>query len=593
MTGALIENIPSTAETKSRWYAGITRYQWLVLVIASLGWVFDVFEGQIFVASMNEAMPSLLPEHVRTLGDAARKGYIAWYNNITFAAFLLGGALGGVVFGIVSDRIGRKKTMSLTIILYSLFTFVSALSQAWWHMAVFRFLVALGVGGEWAVASTLVAEVFPKRARAWSLGIFHASSVLGTFLAVAAGAFLIGNPQLFGAWAEKDPSIPWRVGFMVGVLPSLLIIWIRRSLKEPEQWQQARQTASENLNRQLGAFGELFGDEWRRRTVIGVGLAAIGLATFWGVHIYGKDLMRNHIARSLVPQYGPDSTKARESQHPELQSMVEQAWADMTRTMDIDLDRAEETSLLQATAAAFLAYDLRTAPLVQQRHERNGRIQFSVVAAQIRVPGSTDPATSTADVEIISPRRGGALAKELCERVKARLVQTIKRWEMFGMLVTTTGGGLGLICFGPICEWLGRRLAFCAFHLGGLVSALLAFQVLTTAPGGYFAPLPSSTATACLAIELVIFGFLTLGMHAGYAIYFPELFPTRLRATGAGFCFNFGRILAAPILFISGWMQRDWGFSLENAASLLALLYLIGAVLPFFGPETRGAELPE
>src|SRR5437660_4430494 len=103
----------SSTESSGRWYSGITGYQWLVLVIASLGWVFDVFEGQIFVASMNEAMPSLLPERVRTLDEAARRGYAAYYTNITFGAFLLGGAVGGVVFGIVSDRIGRKKAMSL------------------------------------------------------------------------------------------------------------------------------------------------------------------------------------------------------------------------------------------------------------------------------------------------------------------------------------------------------------------------------------------------------------------------------------------------------------------------------------------------
>jgi MFS family permease len=175
--------------TTSAWYHGVTRYQWTVLAIASIGWVFDVFEGQIFVASMNEAMPSLLP-------TGTSRETIAYYNNITFGAFLLGGALGGVSFGILSDRIGRTRTMVWTIVMYSAFTCLSAVSKEWWHMAVFRFLVAMGVGGEWAVASAMVAEVFPKRARAWSLGIFHASSVLGTYMATAAGVFIVGNPNL-------------------------------------------------------------------------------------------------------------------------------------------------------------------------------------------------------------------------------------------------------------------------------------------------------------------------------------------------------------------------------------------------------------
>ena len=81
-----------------RWYSGITLYQWLILLVASLGWVFDVFEGQVFVASMNEAMPELVPPEVRDLPPDQRQGALAFYNNITFGAFLLGGAIGGVLF---------------------------------------------------------------------------------------------------------------------------------------------------------------------------------------------------------------------------------------------------------------------------------------------------------------------------------------------------------------------------------------------------------------------------------------------------------------------------------------------------------------
>src|SRR5262249_19522669 len=160
----------------------ITRYQWVVLVIASLGWVFDVFEGQVFVATEKEAMPELL-------GGASAQN-VDLHTNLALGAFLLGGAAGGVLFGTLSDRIGRQKTLSLTILVYAVFTCLSAFSRTWWQMALFRFLVALGVGGEWAVASTFVAEVFPMRARAWSQSIFHASSVLGTFLAIAAGTFV-------------------------------------------------------------------------------------------------------------------------------------------------------------------------------------------------------------------------------------------------------------------------------------------------------------------------------------------------------------------------------------------------------------------
>jgi MFS family permease len=456
----------------TRWYAGITRYQWLVLLLASLGWVFDVFEGQIFVASMNEAMPALLP-------GGTPEGTVAYYNQLILGAFLVGGALGGVVFGALSDRLGRKRTLSYTILLYSAFTCLSALSQRWWHLAGLRFLVALGVGGEWAVASTLVAEVFPLRARAWSQSIFHASSVLGTFLAAAAGLFVVGNPRLglsFSFAGHTWDVASWRLGFLIGALPALLIIWVRLSLREPERWQKARRGEAAGQGG-AGRVGDLFQGALRRRTLVGVGLATVGLATFWGTHICGKDVLRK--------QY----------------------------------------------EAPFLA-------------------------------GLPAGATPEAREKALRPH-----------------AEAIKRGEMLGMFLVTAGGGLGLVLFGPLSERLGRRGAFLLFHLGGAAASAVLFLL--------------ATSFAALCLFLPVFGFLTLGLHAGYAVYFPELFPTRLRGTGGGLCFNLGRLLAAPILFLGGHMQKDWGFTLEGRASLLGLLFLVGVLLLLAAPETRGRDLLE
>ncbi|WP_339733439.1 MFS transporter [uncultured Gimesia sp.] len=459
---------------EEKWYDGISRYQWLVLTIASLGWVFDVFEGQIFVASMNEAMPSLVaPE--------TTKGQQALYNNIALGAFLIGGALGGIGFGALSDRIGRKKTMSLTILFYSFFTCLSAFSQDWWQLAGFRFLVALGVGGEWAVASTLVAETFPPKARARVGSIFHASSVLGTYLAILAGAFIIGNESI-QEYAQNVgyPSLPWRIGFALGVVPSFLIIWIRRSMKEPESWQHAQEVAKQDSSQTMGTIWDLLSPQYTKSTCIGVLLAAIGLATFWGVHIYGRNVFLNAVKADYVAEQFQDQ--------PDVPT--------------------------EETKAYF---------------------------------------------ETIKP--------------------TLKKWEMLGMFLATTGGGLGLLAFGPICEWFGRRGAFFLFNVGGLISSVILFQLLD-----------NSIVIGCF---LPIFGFLTLGMHAGYAIYFPELYPTRLRGTGTGFCFNAGRLLAAPILFIGGWMQKDWGYTMAQTATILSMLFIIGAILPYFAKETKGSALME
>ena len=454
------------AVSGKKWYEGITAYMWLVLVIGSLGWVFDIFEGQIFVASMKEAMPALLPE-----GTLA--GHIDLYNNIAMAAFLVGGALGGVVFGMISDRIGRTTTMVLTILMYSLFTCVTAFSQSWWQMVVLRFLVALGTGGEWAVASAMIAEVFPKRARARSLGIFHASSVLGTYLAVLAGAFIVGNPAL----GENA----WRWAFVIGAVPAVLTLWIRWKLREPQQWVEARKQSKSDKTKRAGRIVDLFSPGLAKNTLMGLILATVGLATFWGVHVYGRDLLRSIVERSYL-----------------------------------------------ADAAAA---------------------------------GNTAP------------------AKEILSSVSG----PIKRWEMLGMFLVTTGGGIGLLSFGPICERLGRRATFFLFQAGGLASALIVFQGMSNASAG------------ALCWMLPVFGFMTLGLHAGYAIYFPELFPTRLRGTGGGFCFNGGRFLAASILIVRGWMRSEQGLglSLESTASILSLLFVVGILVLLAAPETKGRELPE
>lgn len=447
----------STSPTS--WRDGVTRYQWLVLTIASLGWVFDVFEGQIYVSSVNEMVASLLPR------ESARD--IAQAKQVALSAFLLGGALGGVLFGVLADRIGRTKTMVVTILLYSLFTCATAFAQTWWQVVVLRFFVALGVGGEWAVASAFVAEVFPKHARAWSGAVFHGSSVFGTYLAVAAGAFIVGNPN-FG----------WRWGFGIGALPALLTLWIRWRLKDPEAWSVAQvQSASRPP---LAELRELFGRELRGRTFLATSLAFIGLATFWGVHINGKDFL---------------------------------------------MHRARERALVAENVSATASDEQKQ--LAHAKHK----------------------------IEI-------------------------KQAEMWGMFLVTTGGGLGLLAFGPICEWLGRRRAFFVFHFSGLIAALALFQGLAL------------FSDRVLTWSLPVFGFLTLGMHAGYAIYFPELYPTRLRSSGAGFCFNFARSATAVMLLVNGALQKA-GLSFENAASLLSLLFLVGIVLLAWAPETKGTELPE
>jgi MFS family permease len=457
------ENGGEHAAAERPWFAGISAYQWLVLLIACLGWIFDVFEGQIYEAVKNEAWPVLLP--------GADAGMKAFYNNLARAAFLVGGALGGVAFGVLSDRIGRVRTMMFTILMYSSFTCLTAFAQNAWHMIVLRLLVAAGVGGEWAVASAMVAEVFPQRARAWSLGIFHASSIFGLYAAVLAG-WLIGT----------HPALGWRWCFAVGLAPALLTAWIYTALREPQPWIEARLAAREGRTARAGRLLDLFTPQWIRATLVGLALATVGLATFWGVYVEGWNLVR------------------------ELEE--DRCLGDSAATLDPEARRQ--------AVAALSAHD-RTA---------------------------------------------------------------IQRTQMAAMFLVSTGGGLGLVSCGPLANRLGRRGAFLFFCLGGMAAALVLFQLLPLGP------------LWLLWTFLPVFGYFGTGMHAGYAIYFPELFPTRLRGTGSGFCFNGGRLLAAPILIVSGWLQKDVHMTLGATATVLSLLFLLGVVVLLFAPETKGRELP-
>ena len=476
----------SNDESRLKWYEGITKYQWLVLLIASLGWVFDVFEGQIFVASMTDAMPALLAPEADI---EPTKSLISKWNNIALGFFLLGGAVGGVFFGALSDRIGRSKTMIYTILFYSLFTCLSAFAQAPWQMVLLRFLVAMGVGGEWAVASAMVAEVMPTRSRPVMSSIFHASSVFGTLLAVTTIYFLIGNAS-FNAMLAEAGFEGWRVGFAIGVLPALLTVWIRWKLREPDSWQRAKDRAADDPTQARGRIKELFFAQNRRATFVGVSLAAVGLVTFWGIHIYGKNALLGPAEADVLEQAGLNPIEADAS--------------------------AEEKNTY----------------------------------------------------------------KNAKEKILKDNKPQIKRAELLGMTLNTIGGGLGLLMFGWISSKLGRRGAFVFYQVIAFGMVLLLFLYL----------IPNKASPAVLTFTLPIFGFFTLGMHAGYAVYFPELYPTRLRGTGTGFCFNMGRLGAAAVFFILVPLLE---LSPGRQVLWLSPVYLIGAVVVMFGKETRGEELPE
>lgn len=487
------------------WYEGVTGYQWLVLFVCSAGWMFDIFEGQIFVASMRDAMPQLLG------GVSADDPEVARWNNYSFSSFLFGGAIGGVFFGWLSDKWGRSKTMIVTILFYSLFTCVTALAQEPWHMVVLRFLVAMGVGGEWAVASAMVAEVMPKHSRPVMSSIFHASSVGGTLLAAAVGFFILAAKP----WGDTT----WKLGFLIGVIPALLILVIRWKMHEPEQWKKAQEKAAQDRSQATGKMGDLFNSENLRGTIVGVTLATIGLVTFWGCHIYGKNALMRH-AQNI-------------------------AYAGVSKDL-VQNPSSDEVALVRENAAKVLG----KAGIARMREQDPEKYKSLM-------EGSTDESYK--------------IARDV-------LGSYVKKAEMTSMTLNTIGGGLGLVLFGWVSTLLGRRGAFVFYHAGAAIMVVLMFKFL----------IPNGASFNTLAVALPIFGFLTLGMHAGYAVYFPELYPTKLRGTGTGFCFNMGRIGSALYLM---FIATQW--TPDQAALYMAPIYIVGIFVALAGPETRGAELKE
>jgi MFS family permease len=263
------ESTPAAAVTKTDkpWWRELTRYHWFVFVVAALGWLFDTMDQQLFTLARKPAMTELLGA---TPGDPN----VEWYSGLATSIFLIGWATGGLCFGALGDRIGRAKTMLLTILVYSIFTGLSALSRGPWDFMGFRFLTGLGVGGEFAVGVALLAEVMPDRARPFAIGWLQSLSAVGNI--TAALIAIVGTD--------------WRTMFWIGTVPALLAILIRRRLKEPEKWKEAVAAKKEKL----GSYAELFGDRrWRHHAIVGMALAFVGVVGLWGIAFFSFDLIRD------------------------------------------------------------------------------------------------------------------------------------------------------------------------------------------------------------------------------------------------------------------------------------------------------------
>ena len=235
-----------------KWYQDITPYQWRVLICACLGWALDIMDGYLYAIILFPSMSELL--------GTTQNATIGWYGGIVLSIFMIGWALGGLIFGPIADRYGRAKTMALTILIYAVFTGLCAVAGSWQELACYRFMTGLGIGGEWSAGAALIAESWPERSRAKAAGIMQSCGGIGFFLASL--LYLAVGP--YG----------WRWVFAFGILPAIVAFYIRRQLEEPERWRQAKALSN--------PLPEIFKKPLRRDVWVGTGLAVVATIGYQG-----------------------------------------------------------------------------------------------------------------------------------------------------------------------------------------------------------------------------------------------------------------------------------------------------------------------
>lgn len=247
--------------------------QWKNGIAAWLGWLFDGLDMHLymlvafpFVATLLGFSGPITPEMRQEVG---------YYSSMIQAAFLVGWALGGSFFGMVADRLGRSRALMLTILTYALFTGLSYFSHAWWHLLIFRFLAALGIGGEWAVGASLLSETWPRRWRPWMAAVLQTAVNIGVMLASLTIFVLAGFEH--------------RTVFLVGVLPAFLVLWIRRNVPEPEEWQGAKEKSAAAAP----AFADLFRGSVRRTTLLTLLVCALSLTGHWAFMFWYTQQLRS------------------------------------------------------------------------------------------------------------------------------------------------------------------------------------------------------------------------------------------------------------------------------------------------------------
>ena len=542
----------------------ITLYHWLVVLFASCGWLFDCMGQRIFVLSREPALRELL-------GATASDDKVKYWGGIATLLMMVGWATGGILFGMLSDHYGRVKAMVSTLLAYTIFSGLSGFSRTGVEFLVFRFLFGLGVGGMFGAATTLVAESVPKHFRTLALGSMQALSAFGTML--ASWLSLTITPGVEGFWGHYSG---WQVLSFVSVFPAILAVPMALILKEPQAWIKAKaEAATGGADKAVGSFADLFRHpRWRRSTLVGICLGVAGMVGLWGIAFFSPELITT--AFKNRPLQVEEILKPAEL-CAALKSAANPGIAHLKAKLSPDviqqLEQVGSGKEVPSATVQALVQDLNR--LIQQG-DLHDEEAFQSVNLKKRTKNLIQLVQKNGERQnIISLNR--QLVEQLFPGTIRELQKTIDRTRSRGTLLQDVGALLGMFAFTFAAAYFSRRTAF----LGSFVLCLCSVSFV-------FYSLKTETDVLWM---LPLMGFATLSCFAGYSIYFPEIFPTRLRGTGVGFCYNTVRYLAAPFPFLLGWLSTLMPF--RTVAIVMSSIYLVGIIALIWAPETKGQPLPE
>ena len=519
---------------------------WLALTAALLGWMFDGAEMGIFSMVGRQAVMDLLKTTDESLIGL-------WFGVIT-AGFLVGAATGGVLFGWLGDRIGRVRAMALSVLTYALFTGLCGIAGSAWQVGILRFIASLGMGGEWSLGVALVMEVWPNRSRAFMAGLIGAAANVGYLLVGVAGLVLIRILSSFETWmlgvgmpetwvAMLVANKGWRLMMLLGTLPAVLTFFIRLFVPESAKWEKEKERGSTG--------------HWATQDLLGVLVGLLGPALIVYVWAAPHDFsvrIGATLVGLLIATAGYTYPVIRFFQRLQF-SGDREAWGPT-------LGRMLLGACLSGVALLGTWGSTQWAPSWADQLVDKER---KALVAELNAAGKTDEADAAAK----APSR----AKE------------------YTQIALAIGAIVGTIAAAFAGDLLGRRPAYFLLCVLSLASVYLLF-------------LGNRTFGPSLLFWAFVAGTCTASFYGWLPLYLPELFRTRVRATGQGFAFNYGRILAAIGVLQTGTLMGLFtsdvvlagitfpqGYPL--ACSTMSLIYLVGMVIIWLAPETHGKPLPE